>query len=671
MAEVLDDLNPRRELDGLWRRWIARAEQVFNSGAHGSLDHWAALARDRNDDPESTPNSLQAAECLLVLLYPHWALSDYRFDRLDRPGEAAPRLLFEFGASRVALEPVREFRQLSLKTQERILSLLEWFFTTYRTADTNGLLKPDFRAASYLNRPKESAQTDEEFRNLAGSVDITDAYTFSVTLSLIVKYLGRRWAEDADDIEVKRRCNRISEMASDRLTAALMGLCDSFCVVTTSVEKWSGFTKVSWPKGRLRPVRERLSQLLRASGLPEIDDRSAFECGWTWSRTDMPMHLAGAEKIRAECLLPQTVHAEGAPYFYFTLSAVDGISDLFSPEVETAELLSAEQLLLSSRLKQLWDISSEYWATIATEPRLIYGKQISRRWAVQLPPWSAADGDDSDYWSLSLGGLLVNAMRDGRIEREPDDIERLTELFEELAQRARVNREPSTSDDRLDPSIEELVVRGKVNTLRAAGDKRDLFEWPVLDFVPQLLKRTAQLMSLSDSRANRRRLEYLAHEVWSLHLLKRRIASGQDKGLWDNVLQLDPVERWFNAADGSGNDGSAPMTGPSWYMTERVVEAVVAFRLADRPKAPDTESVEQLIELVRDSARYRLENNVRSSVQRGHNFEDELKDLDAARDASSTDAAGAFALMVLAVLEIQKKAAQEDLSRDTDSDDND
>jgi hypothetical protein len=649
-------------LNHVWNEWLGRASQVWSQRDDSTADvRWETLLQDRTDEAlgaNALPNSLQSAEALLCILLPHWSLPDFDLSDPLRPSANVTARMWAFGGSSSLLETVRNRSQVSTDSQLRFLSLFRWYFETYSSSDAQGRIH-DFSVGSYLTVDPETPDP-ERIEAFKGAIEVTDAYTFSVTLCLIVKQLMRQWASNPDP-EIQQQCQQIDDYASDRLTSALLGLCDSFCAARFNVESWTVETSTEWPASRLNELRARLNRLLRSSGMDVIQESDAFECGWTWGRVQEPLELAGSDDLRKARFRPLVQPAQPSPYFYFTLSAIDGIVDLFSPSVETSELLTAEQMLLSSRLKQLWDISSQYWATVASSPRIVYGKRVTRRWSVQLPPWSASDGDASDYGSVALSGILIRAMADRRMEWGKQDVVRLTELLEELTQRAQINREPvrtkrgpQRKSPGLDPSVKELVVSGRENRLfgtNLEGIDVPLYLWSVLDFVPQLLKRVSQLMALAPDSDLRRRLEYLADEIWELHMVDRLSQpGGSEPRLWDDPSQLGLVKMSGGAAD-------LGKRGLSWYMTERVCEAAVAYRLAQIPSAVDPGPIVDLVEVIRNRARYEL-------ADERHRFEDQLRILDEAQSTAVADPLRSLAAAIQALGAIWQTETQAAVTRE-------
>jgi hypothetical protein len=90
---------------------------------------------------------------------------------------------------------------------------------------------------------------------------------------------------------------------------------------------------------------------------------------------------------------------------------------------------------------------------------------------------------------------------------------------------------------------------------------KPIMTWNVNEFSTVLLQRATTVAGLLSNARRRSELLELADEVWD-HLLLRRIPDGRHQGLWDHA--------------GGAFPGLAPKPdAPSWYLTERVVQALV------------------------------------------------------------------------------------------------
>jgi hypothetical protein len=90
-----------------------------------------------------------------------------------------------------------------------------------------------------------------------------------------------------------------------------------------------------------------------------------------------------------------------------------------------------------------------------------------------------------------------------------------------------------------------------------------LLQWTVSSYASLVLKRLLLVSELIDDRVTRLRFLDLADRIWA-HIEQRRIGAPFGRGLWDEPTQA------------FGGTPFAPYGGPSWYHTERVIEALVA-----------------------------------------------------------------------------------------------
>lgn len=110
------------------------------------------------------------------------------------------------------------------------------------------------------------------------------------------------------------------------------------------------------------------------------------------------------------------------------------------------------------------------------------------------------------------------------------------------------------------------------------------------DFTPLLLKRTLEVSRLSTSIATREELMRLAEAAMDV-LSVRRISLGDAAGLWD-----DPAELLSSSED------RKPVERPSWFLTNRVVTAlVVAARTFVEPPVHSTTAIVGARELLHEA----------------------------------------------------------------------
>jgi hypothetical protein len=113
--------------------------------------------------------------------------------------------------------------------------------------------------------------------------------------------------------------------------------------------------------------------------------------------------------------------------------------------------------------------------------------------------------------------------------------------------------------------------------------------WTVADFAPLLLKRTLRSAGLTTSVQLRERLMRLADSTMQ-HLIHRKIHEGEATGLWDDPAALFP------------HDERDPVMEPSWYFTERVVEAlVVAAGLFQQPPLRSQAVINRVVDLLHEA----------------------------------------------------------------------
>ncbi|MFF5034236.1 SCO2524 family protein [Nocardia salmonicida] len=514
------------------------------------LDIWSAMLsacyRDEkwHWDGVLGANSISDSEQLLCLLYPATEIESFSLDRPELMADDVQAALSAFGGpTRIGIA---------------MIGLMEQYLRRNTGADGT----PRFDAGSYLRANAGQEPTREQL-----AIEVVDSYSMSVTLCLAGLGFARvfdRWANAENREDIRIRIADLRAAMSDRLTIAMTGLIRSFVVNTVSVRSPSGKAMLAMlnqsgapensvveaVRDNLDRVRARLRTDVKLGRTPHTDfeeDDQLFECGWSWGVVQEadPVEFDDRE-------VAQTVGiADPRPYLYFTVVALDGINDILSQRTRELDLLNKEQQRLADALRVRWDLTQRYWSTVAR-----FG---AGRWPLEDIPWRTSDGEESDYFSLIVSAVLIQEL----IARtaSDDDLTRAVAIFDELSRRGRITRRPTKADSAValhDPGV-RMVLAG---TEKVDGGGPQL-TWIVSDFATVLLKRALQAAQLSSNIGARDQLMELAKNVMD-HLDRRVIADGAATGLWD---------------DPAGVFGGKHQQHPSWYLTERMVECLVA---ADR-----------------------------------------------------------------------------------------
>jgi hypothetical protein len=513
---------PRQQLLGIWR---ATARVSFHE------QRWLWGGRDG-------PNSISDAEQLLSLMLPATSLELFK---LDCPDETAN-------------DVIEALRVLGAVTE--IPRLLIRVLTEYMEKYTDESGTPVFFGDGYFTTTDGGAPSEEQ-----AALDVVDSFTMSVTLSLAAIGFARVFQQYVRREDLRGEIVRLERLASARLSAAMIGLLRSFTVYAFDASAPEGRTLVGTVNQSglphrqvaeelwhgLREVRAALRSVTIGSAGPEsrLDDPNRlFECGWSWGIVRGAPVVETAADIGKQ---PAGV-AEAAPYLYFSVVALDGIAGLFSERTRILGLLNEEQQRLASALQLRWDITQQYWSTIAS-----FG---SGRWPLEDIPWRTTDAQESDYFSLLVTAMTV---QDLVRRRAPDvELDRVGRILDELAHRARITRRPFAGDPAVALHTPGVVI--DLNGSEELGPTR--LTWACADFSPLLFKRTVLLAGLMRDTGLRGQLLTQADAVWD-HLLRRSIKDGPARNLWDQVGDV------FGGVDSHADS-------PSWYYTERVVECVVA-----------------------------------------------------------------------------------------------
>jgi hypothetical protein len=521
-------IQPRQDILDIWRAVLATC---YRDG------QWIWGGRDKS-------NSISDAEQLLCLLYPATVIENLALDRPDAIADDVRRTLRPLGNSG--------------RIPRAIMDLLGDYLDRY--SDEDGT--PLFTGGSYLRRDPDDSEIPVSDKQL--ELDVVDAYSMSVTLCLaalgfiaVYKPQTGRWPE------LRERVQAIEEQTSRRLTAAMIGLLRSFVVNTYEPDTDHGRSILGMvnPTGiperalvedlrsSLSRVRAQLRDDVRlgiGSDIRLDNEDLLFECGWAWGIARTAVPIAGDIVPPGFAQTPGL--AEPRPYLYFTVVALDGVVDLFSARTRELGLLDDRQRRLADALQIRWDVTQRYWSTVAR-----FGGQV---WPLENIPWQTSDGQESDYYSLLVSSVLVQDLITRRAT--DDDLTRAVRVFEELARRGRITSRVMKND----PAA-VMHVPGVRMTLRGAEEIGPRLHWSASDFAPLLLKRTLQAAKLSVNVSARDRLMAVAEATMD-HLARRRHGLGPEAGLWDR-----PLPELVSEAAPYG-------AGPSWYLTERVVEGLVA-----------------------------------------------------------------------------------------------
>jgi hypothetical protein len=540
-------IEPRAEILDIWRSVV---DYSFDGKA------WQTGGR-------SEGNSISDAEQLLCILYPATQMPMLRLDSLDEIPPDALEALEKLGRD---IDVIRA-----------LLGAMNNFFHRYVDADG----KPTFGGGSYLAAEWED-QSDSGATPEQMEMDVVDSFSMSVTLCLAVTGFLQVLRGGVTNQRTIRQINELQKLASDRLTAAMAGLLRSFAVHVFERDSTPGkhlirtLNQSNGPERivaedfsrSVNDIRSRLREEITIGSTPGREDlenpNRLFECGWSWGT------VRGADAI--EFLGEQTPQRDGVaddrPYLYFTGVALDGIQDLFSERTRVLGLLNDDQQRLAASLQLRWDLTLSFWNQVAT-----FG---SDRWPVEDVPWRTTDGVENDYFTLFTCSIVVQRIQQTARERvSPAALIRIGQVLEELATRGRITRRPMENDQAL--TLHAPGIRVPLEGSELVGPRR---AWIVSSYASLLLKRTIATASLIADTADRDRIISLADQIWE-HLLGRRLDAGPGIGLWDQPVNVLPVEK-------------PPAGNPSWYHTERVVECLVTASSAIRERPRTSQRLSEL-----------------------------------------------------------------------------
>jgi hypothetical protein len=521
-------IEPRKQILDIWRHML---QDCYSEGKWV----WGGRA-------ESNP--IADAEQLLCLFWPMTQISTFG---VHDPDETQADVI-------TALRPLGE----STRIPRTLVNVALEYFENHTAADG----EPKFGAGSYLRTlsPDAPPPKDQQTQEL----EVVDAYSMSITLCLsLLVFVNSRFDLEPQSRQ-REKLVELRRRASRRLTAAMIGMLRSFVVNSVSFDSDPGrailgmlrqgdITDTELQK-RLNDRRfERVRSQIMADVRLGLSDETKpgrdqlFECGWTWGIA------SGAEPITdiaAELSVSSKVgYAQPRPWLYFTVNALDGIVDFTSRRIMALNVLDEEQRRLADALSLRWDLTQRYWSAVA--------RFDPERWPLEDIPWRTSDGQESTYYSLLVMSVLIQDL----VNRTATDADLLKAIgiLQELAQRGRITRRMTEGDDAVELHFPG-VPQGLSGSEDAVGAQLALY---TADYAPLIIKRSLQAAQLTDDVEAREALMTLAESAMD-HLNERRLKrDGEAVELWDDVSAFPGLE-------------ALEFPKPSWYLTERVVEALVA-----------------------------------------------------------------------------------------------
>ncbi|HSV67127.1 MAG TPA: SCO2524 family protein [Mycobacteriales bacterium] len=509
------------------------------------LDTWRATVAYSYRDGQwqwggrSGRNSISDAEQLLTILYPATTIPSLRIDQPDRIADDVKDALRGLGNE--------------LDIPRVLVKVLVEYLEYYR--DESGT--PTFAGGSYFVTPSDPDEIKPEQYDL----DVVDAFSMSVTLALVAIGFARTFRTGLRNATVIRETQLLEQLASQRLTASMVGLLRSFTVNVFDPDSTPGrivssvVNQTNSPESRLTDELLDSLEEIRASLREELTIGSGqvadelenpgrlFECGWSWGIvTDAPE----IDRVKKTGAQPAGV-AEARPYLYFTAVALDGIQDLFSERTRVLGLLDEDQQWLAQALQLRWSWAQEFWTKIAT---FGYG-----RWPLEDLPWRTSDGAESEYYTLMISSMVLQGLAGAR--ESGDLVVRVGSVLSELASRGRITRRQVAGDYAIQHHLPGMRLR-LIGSERL-GESR--LNWVVSSYSALLLKRVITVASLLADTVERQAMIDLADKIWD-HLLARRLKHAPGRDLWDQPADVFQVE-------------AEPFSAPSWYHTERIMESLV------------------------------------------------------------------------------------------------
>ena len=599
-------IRPRQQLLEIWRSLLA---QSFHDGEWVWAD-------------EAGSDSVVDAQQLLCLMSPTVALPSMRFSQPDGTYEDVLQALRPLGGA--------------VDIPRFVMKLLTGYMERHR--DERG---PRFDGSGNVQLTGDGEARAEDIR-----LDNVEGFALSVTLTLASIDFARSFRHAVTRTDLIEATHRLEKLASERLTAALVGLLRSFAVETFEFGSPEGealVRMVNQENGPPRIVADELRDQLRditasvrdlrlGSGEPgDIDNPNRlYQVGWSWG----VIHGTPVIDFISEDFAQREGKAMLGAYLYFTVVALDGLADLFNQQTRRQGLLNAEQERLAQALQLRWDLTQQYWSTLA-----IYGEG---RWPLEDLPWRTVDLVEHDYYSLLVTAIAVRD-RTGAPDSEAEMI-RLGEVLRELANRSRMTRRPTPGDFAL--SVHEQGVTVGMDI--AGHDTGGKVSWLTSDFAALLLKRVITVVRPIQDVSSRRVLLSFLDEVWD-HLMSRRLGTQSGQSLWDQ-----PASAYVEITDFR--------TRPSWQPTLRVVESLIqAAHLVSGPPARSLEVAQHTQAMLMEAEHLYDQEVLRGGVVVAPAIQARLDGvratLDRATEVGENQPATALALVMAALQQLDSLAA--------------
>ncbi|MFG1994773.1 SCO2524 family protein [Actinoplanes sp. NPDC048988] len=499
------------------------------------LDIWRYTVRASLEGNRWRPgggNSISDAEQLLCLMSPSTELDQLRISRPDLLSPDVEDALRDLGEA--------------IEIPQRLLVILTAYINRYTGQDGT----PVFSGGSYLRSSVDGMEPSPE----QDQWDVVYSYAISVRLMLAIIGFTRDHQRVAKS-DAAEQALTLEDLASRRLSAAMVGLLRSFTVSTFALDSVAGSHLMRMAdQGRQKPEKtaEKLHEALREVLAGLRDDvtiegpRWLFECGWSWGV------VRGASPIETSAVIgrqPEGV-AHNAPDLYFTTVALEAARALAANRTMLPAWLDPEQLRLVQQLGVRAELVRMHWATIAT-------LESDGAWPVEDLPWRTTDGRESEYYSLLVAGSVLSQMTG---ERPAEDrLRRLLTILERLAERNGVTARMPGDDVGAARNHYQGMSFPLIGSETPTSPQ---LTWNLVDIAPALLKRTVELAAISPSGALRRAAIDLADRIGD-HLALRRRPDSPGEGLWDS-----PAGVFSQAGAAEGR--------LDWGYTERVVDCLVA-----------------------------------------------------------------------------------------------
>jgi hypothetical protein len=391
--------------------------------------------------------------------------------------------------------------------------------------------------------------------------DCVESLAIGLRLSLAALGFSRVYRSEVSDAGAVAEAQRLEELATIRLSAAMVGLVRGFAVVAYDDDSADGRTLhgllgqehrdlgavLTEYRSVMAEIRARLLEDVTIGSVAPAEARHLpyIACGWASAPT---LDAAEIEIDDGDRVAQRPGTAAPAPDLYYTWVALDAIGELTTPRTRLLGLLTEDQSRVAQSLQLRLELARFHWARLA-----MFG---DHRWPVEQLPW-AGPGGQGDYASLLV--TTIAAAELGASTGNNDlGFAYLLRVFARLAARHGIVRPPHAAGS---PAVVAMDGHRLADGHRAA------------DFAAVLFDGLLRAATETSNQQLRGELTDLAALVWE------HIGRGEQHSWRDARRLVAAMTTAVDLADGLGRTGP-----PLGFVHQLLADADAAFESLPEPE---------------------------------------------------------------------------------------